>query len=356
MTGRAIVAMSGGVDSAVAAARLVEAGYEVVGATLRLWSCEDPSAESTCCNAEAVRSARETAARLGIPHELIECSSLFDERVLRPAWEEYARGRTPNPCIPCNRDLKLAPLLLRADEIGARWVATGHHARVERAPDGSTALLRGHDRSKDQSYFLFSLTRQQLERTLFPVGDLDKADVWRIARDLDLRAADRAESQDACLAGGGEVFAEALCRRFDGVPRPGEFVSPDGEVLGRHDGIHQFTVGQRRGLGLSLGRPAYVVAIATGKNQVVVSIDPGDLMADGLRAGKACWLASPPARALVQIRYRHQAVGASLERIGDDGIEVHFDRPQRAVTPGQAAVFYDDDRVLGGAWIEGKPT
>ena len=345
--------MSGGVDSSVAAALMVREGYDVVGVTLRLWSCEDSSTESSCCNAEAVGLARAVSDRLGIRHEIIEGLTAFDTHVLRPSWDEYARGRTPNPCVLCNPDVKLATLLQRADELKASWVATGHHARLQRTANGPQ-LLRGTDPNKDQSYFLFRLDPSQLHRTLFPVGGLTKAEVRDVARSLDLPNAERADSQDACFAGGGEVFAEALRRRYSAPASAGDIVDVQGSLLGTHDGIHLFTVGQRRGLGISLGRPAYVIAIDRAASRVVVSTDPDDMLSAGFEAGSVRWLQEGDIRprAGVQIRYRHAPVGATLKRLGDDRIRVRFDDPQRAVTPGQAAVFYEGDRVLGGGWID----
>ena len=350
---RALVAMSGGVDSSVAAAAMVNEGYHVVGVTLRLWSCDDASTESSCCNAEAVGMARAVADRLGIRHEIIEGLDTFDRQVLQPSWTEYSRGRTPNPCVLCNPAVKLGLLLDRADEIEAEWVATGHHART-RWNQGRSELWRGADPDKDQSYFLFRLEPTQLDRAMFPVGGLTKADVRDVARQLKLPNAERADSQDACFAGGGEVFAEALRLRYGAEGRAGAIVDVNGNVLGSHDGIHLFTVGQRRGLGISLGRAAYVVAIDAAASLVVVSTDAEDLLTSGLEASAVHWLGAPSLdRPLqVQIRYRHQPVGAVARLLGDDRIRVIFDQPQRAVTPGQAAVFYDGDRVLGGGWID----
>jgi len=351
LTGLAVVAMSGGVDSTVAAALLRERGVDVVGATLRLWSCEDPSTESSCCNAESVRVARAACDRLGIQHRLIEGLARFEQRVLRPSWEEYAQGRTPNPCALCNRDVKLDLLVSLADDLGARWVATGHYARLEGTPP---ALLRGRDTRKDQSYFLFGLTPPQVDRLLLPVGDLTKTEVRARAQQLGLPNADRPESQDACFAGGGEVFADALAARFGATPVGGPIRDVQGHEIGRHDGIHRFTIGQRRGLGLSMGRPAYVVEIRAERREVVVSTDPDDLLSTCLTARGARWLSPPPlpARVEAQVRYRHDAVGAHLEQIGEDTIALRFDEPQRAVTPGQAVVLYDGDKLLGGAWID----
>ena len=352
MSGGAVVAMSGGVDSSVAAALAQEAGLDITGVTLRLWSCDDTSTESTCCNAEAVALARAVAADLGFAHEVLDVYERFDREVLEPCWRQYASGRTPNPCALCNPRIKFGSLVDRADALGAHHVATGHLARVLHTDRGSE-LRRGADPGKDQSYFLFGLEPEQLSRALFPVGELSKHEVRDHARRLGLPNAERAESQDACFGGGGEVFAEALRHRFAGEAIPGPVVDRQGQELGRHDGIHQFTVGQRRGLGVSLGRPAWVVAIRPADHAVVVSTDPGDLLAPGLLARACRWHGPTDERfvATVQVRYRHAAARATVIRRGADA-EVRFDAPQRAITPGQAAVFYDGDRVIGGGWIE----
>lgn len=352
--GRIVVAMSGGVDSSVTAALLAERGFEVVGLTLRLWLCEEQTGSSkSCCGTDGVASARSAAAELGVPHYVVEGREPFEEQVLLPSWEEYARGRTPNPCVLCNERIKLGLLLQHADRLGASRLATGHYARVAEGP----ALLRGRDADKDQSYFLFSLEREQLARMVLPLGELTKEEVRREASRLGLPNAERPESQDACLGGGGEGFAEALRRRFGREGRAGDIVDPTGRVLGRHDGLHRFTVGQRRGLGVAMGRPAYVLAIDPERGDVIVGTDEVDLLSPGLLAGGVRWLVPPPEPGAilegeVQIRYRHRAVPAAVEVLEDSRTSVRFAEPQRAVTPGQAAVFYREDRVLGGGWIE----
>jgi len=354
--GRVVVAMSGGVDSSVAAALLAERGLDVVGLTLRLISCEDPGTRGSCCDVDAVAGARAVAGTLGAPHYVVDVEGEFDDGVLRPAWDEYDRGHTPNPCVHCNSRIKWTALLRRADALGARWVATGHHARRAAGP-GGVELLRGVDPDKDQSYFLCRLTRSQLERTLLPVGELTKGEVRARARALGLATADREESQDACLAAADGGFAEALRRRFGADARPGPLVGDGGRPLGHHPGVHRFTVGQRRGLGVALGRPAYVRAI--DGDRVCLTTRSHRLDADGLEVSGARWLAEPPPAVgdpvQVQIRYRHRPVGARVEAVDGGRVRVRFERPQRAVTPGQAAVFYNGARVLGGGWIDGDP-
>jgi tRNA-specific 2-thiouridylase len=362
---RIVVALSGGVDSAVAAALLRELGHELVALTLRFWLCDEGArggsgrAAPGCCGLDGVEQARAVAAALAIPHYVVDCRERFERDVLRPAWDDYQRGRTPNPCVLCNERIKFGLLLEQAARLGAARVATGHYARIAEDAAGAPALLRGRDAAKDQSYFLFALGPEQLARARFPVGELTKGEVRAAARRLALPNAERAESQDACLGEGrpGERgFAEALRRRFDAAPRPGPILDADGRPIGEHGGLHQFTVGQRRGLGVALGQRAWVAALDAERAAVTLVPDERALAARALETGALHWLVPPaarPARALVQLRYRHPAAPARLE-LDPDGTRarVHFDEAQRAVTPGQAAVLYDGERVLGGGWIE----
>jgi tRNA-specific 2-thiouridylase len=370
---RVLVAMSGGVDSAVAAALLHEEGFEVIGVTLRLGA--DPS--SSCCDLGSLDSARAAAARLGIAHQVWEAADRFEASVLRPAWDEYARGRTPNPCIWCNEALKFRLLLEEADRQGARWIATGHYARVHHPdpPAGaarSPHLRRGRDRGKDQSYFLYRLTRAQLARCRFPLGELTKARVRQHAQRLGLPCARRAESQDACLVAAEGGFAEALRQRLGAPARPGEIRDPGGRILGHHQGVHNFTLGQRRGTGVATGGRAYVSAIDAEQAAVTLSSTPRDLLSVGLTVRQPHWLpeASPrPERERaaqlqnqnqnqnqiqiqIQIRYRSPPVSATATVAPDGTLRVRFSEPQRAVTPGQAAVLYEGDRLLGGGPID----
>lgn len=356
MTERVIVAMSGGVDSSVAAALLAQAGFDVLGVTLQLWDASADLPADSCGGWAAVDSARAVAAKLGIDHELLDASAGFTEQVLRPAWDDYAGGLTPSPCLVCNRVVKFATLCRRADELGARWIATGHHARLEPGPTDAAPvrLLRGRDRGKDQSYFLALVAPEQLARARFPVGELTKAEVRARARELGLPSAERAESQDACFTGGECGFSEALRRYIRAPERPGAFVDPAGNRLGEHRGIHHFTIGQRKGLNLALGRRAYVSAIRADTGEVVITDAPEDLLAARLTARDVRWTgASPvdPFDCQAQIRYRSPAVGARVDVTPDAGARVVFAQPQRAVTPGQAVVFYEGDLVLGGGWI-----
>lgn len=351
---RVVVAMSGGVDSTAAAVWLQRDGLDVIGATLRLWYCDDDAGRGSCCDERGVELARAACAALDIPHVVLDRQQPFEDEVLRPAWEAYAAGSTPSPCVGCNERIKLRAMEQLADERGAPWIATGHHARVEARGD-HVLLRRGRDRDKDQTYFLFQLTERQRARLRLPVGDRTKAEVRALLRELGLPNATRAESQDACLAAGDEGFAEALRVRFDGVARPGPIVDEDGRVLGRHDGLHRFTVGQRRGLGVALGRPAYVLRLEPDRAAVVVTTDPARLGARALRASGARWWrpVADGARVQVQVRYRSAPVGGTVALLPGGRFEVRFDRAQRAVTPGQAAALYDGDVLVGGGWIEG---
>lgn len=354
---RVIVALSGGVDSSVAAALLLEEGYEVIGSSLQFLQCEEGVPRKSCCGADSLTWARSAAARLGIPHYVIDCRTQFEEKVLRRAWEEYAHGRTPNPCVLCNKELKFGLLLEHALRLGANRLATGHHARLLRDDEqGSLKLLRGKDPRKDQSYFLFCLSERQLGATLLPVGHMTKDEVRSMARAIELPNADRAESQDACLGLGEDGFAEALRQRFGADARPGAIVDEKGRALGAHSGIHKFTIGQRRGLGVAVGRPAYVVDIVAERREVVVASDERILYASGLVASGVVWqlplAASGSMEVEVQIRYRHAPAKALAEWDEVGAAVVRFAEPQRAVTPGQAVVFYRGNRVLGGGWIE----
>ena len=348
---RVVVAMSGGVDSSVAAALLAREGYEVVGVTLQLRSCDDQVTTRSCCAADGIVQARSVAGALGVPHYVLDCRKEFAELVLRRAWNEYSRGRTPSPCLLCNREIKFGLLRSYASQIGALFVATGHYARAVDEGQGPV-LKRAVDRRKDQSYFRSMLDPEQLRHILLPVGTLTKEAVRAIARDLRLSTAERGESQDACLVSEGLGLAETLRRLFGAPSCPGPVVGTRGEVLGRHNGIHQFTIGQRRGLGVALGSPAFVTAIYADTATVVVSTNAQDLYSDGLVAQETHWLDTPHSRCLAQIRSTHEAASARLE-IGDRGEALlWFDRPQKAVTPGQAVAFFDGDQVLGGGWIE----
>lgn len=348
---RIAVAMSGGVDSSVAAARLLEQGVEVVGITLRLRP-DGPSLPGR--GATDVEAARAAAERLGIPHHVFDARDEFDRLVLRPAWEEYDRGRTPNPCVRCNRTVKFGVLWSHAAALGAEALATGHYARLERDADGRFVLRRGRDRRKDQSYFLAGLSDEQFARTILPLGDLSKDEVRARARALGLPNADRPGSRDACFGTIDGSFAEALRERFGAGARPGRIVDRAGREWGRHRGLHRFTVGQRQGLGIARGARAYVLAIEPASGDVVVGTWD-ELLCEGVEATLIRWHERPavrPARFEAQTRYRQPVVAAEVFEDGDGRLEVRFAERVAGVAPGQALVFYDGDRVVGCAWID----
>jgi tRNA-specific 2-thiouridylase len=349
--------MSVGVDSSVAAALLKAEGHEVVGISMRLLPPADGEerAAGRCCALDDLHDAGAVARQLGIPHYVVDLQQAFEERVVAPFVQAYLDGTTPLPCALCNSEVKFEGLREKARRLGLLHVATGHYART--SLDSGTQrlrLLRGRDREKDQSYFLFGLSQEQLASARFPVGALDKAEVRRIAADLSLPTARKPESQEICFVPTGDYsgFVEA---RAPTAPRAGSIVDSSGRTLGPHGGIHRFTVGQRRGLRLTAPRPLYVVALDAARQRVVVGEEP-DLSVTRLVASGVSWLsvAMPdgPVRAEVQVRYRHAGATATVAPLPEDRVEVRFDEAQRAVAPGQAAVFYDGDVCLGGGWIE----
>ena len=353
---RVLAALSGGVDSAVATALLVEAGYEVIAISMLLAGSAEGQAGS-CCSIDDFQDARRVAEQLGIPYYVLNLKAAFQTRVIDVFTQEYQRGRTPNPCLLCNRDLKFDLLWQRARELDAAYVATGHYARIGWDEATRTArLLRGTDPYKDQSYFLFTLNQAQLERTLFPVGHLTKEQVRAKARALDLRVAEKPESQDICFVPDGN-YAGFLDRRIasDRVIS-GEIVDQTGQVLGTHTGIHRFTIGQRRGLGLGgLPQPHYVTHIDPASGRVTVGTRE-QLKRHGLRATNVNWVSgNQPENIQVgaKIRYRQDPIAATVSATGTATAEVWFQEASPAITPGQAVVFYDGDLVLGGGWIAG---
>ncbi|HKS83285.1 MAG TPA: tRNA 2-thiouridine(34) synthase MnmA [Candidatus Acidoferrales bacterium] len=360
------VAMSGGVDSSTAAAMLHDRGQAIIGLTMQLWNqrrlpelqAEGP-APHRCCSLDDVYDARRVAEHFRFPFYVINFEREFERSVIKPFVEDYLGGRTPIPCTRCNNDVKFDQLLSTARQIGAKRIATGHYARVRLNPEtGRFELLRARDESKDQSYFLFGLTQEQLSRSEFPLGELTKQEVREVARRLGVPVAEKPESQEICFVPTGNYvrFIEGYLREQGSAMEHsgGDIVTTSGEVLGRHTGLHQYTVGQRRGLGVAAGRPVYVVALDRANNKLVVGEDT-DLRSSTCEVRDVNWIpfASPsaPVTAHVRIRNRHEPAEAEIIATGEHSARVMFREPQRAITPGQAAVFYSGERVLGGGWI-----
>jgi tRNA-specific 2-thiouridylase len=361
------VAMSGGVDSSTVAAMLRAEGHNVIGLTMQLWNQRrlagregmPEAVQGRCCSLDDVYDARGVARAIGIPYYVVNHEDRFERDVVRPFVAEYLSGRTPIPCSLCNNHLKFDQLLVVARQIGADQIATGHYARVEfDEVRGRWLLKRPTDRAKDQTYFLFGLTQEQLSRTLFPLGSMTKPEVRELARKLGLALAEKPDSQEICFVPGGDYkrFLDAyLAEQGESLPNTsGELVSASGEVLGEHKGIHNFTVGQRKGLGVATGSPLYVIQINGEQGQVVVGNEEA-LYSKTMQVRRTNLISlaelAEPMRVTVKIRHRHEAAPAIIEPSTGDEIRVTFDEAQRAITPGQAAVFYDGDLVVGGGWI-----
>ena len=354
---RVVVAMSGGVDSSVAAALLVEQGYEVIGATMKLWNFDEVGGnvnlESSCCSLDAITDARIVCHQLGIPHYVFDFTEKFHQVVIRNFIEEYMRGRTPNPCVLCNTVIKWQTFLEKARELDAQFMATGHYARIKYFEETNRyVLLRSRYAEKDQSYALWGLSQDSLAHTLFPLGDLTKEEVRDIARRLGLRTAHKSESQEICFIPDND-YRRFLREHVEEIPE-GSIVTTDGQVVGRHQGYPFFTIGQRRGIGVGLGKPMYVVDLVPERNLVVIG-EKHHLLADGLEATGLNLMKyarlEEPLRAHVKIRYNDRGAPGTVYQTGADTIRIEFDEPRRAVTPGQSVVFYQDDAVIGGAFI-----
>jgi tRNA-specific 2-thiouridylase len=351
-----LVAMSGGVDSSVAAALLVEQGHRVIGVTMKTFCYSETEGPSqTCCGLEGIMDARRVADRLGVPHYVFDVEKDFTRDVIDDFVAEYAGGRTPNPCVRCNGNTKFRDLLKRGAMLGCDAIATGHYARMGRSESGEPVLMRGQDRNKDQAYFLWSLPRELLPRLLFPLGELTKPEVRERARALGLSTAEKPESQDICFVPTGN-YVDVLERRL-GSSHPalsaGKMVTADGEVVGEHDGYARYTVGQRKGLGGGHGQRLYVLGARPATREVVVGTSD-ELRRAEVSIGELNWLTPPPAPGTtvqLQIRHRAPAADADVARVTDDLIELRFHRPQRAVAPGQSAVIFAGEVVLGGGRI-----
>jgi tRNA-specific 2-thiouridylase len=351
---RIVVAMSGGVDSSVAAALLVRQGCEVIGISMQLWDYSGKRSPEAgrCCAPDDMEDARRVAHRLDIPFYAVNFQKEFRRDVVQPFIRDYVAGRTPSPCVHCNSGLKFHELVRVAARLKASHVATGHYVRLEER-QGRFLLRKARDRRKDQSYFLFNLSQEQLARARFPLADLTKSQVRALAADLDLPVAAKRESQELCFLQ-GEPQGDFIGKQAPGMQLQGEFTDTRGNVLGPHRGIHYYTIGQRRGLRIAAGKPQYVVGIDAEKRIVLLG-DGDELMRDTMRVDRINWMAFPRPesefRAGVRIRYKHIESPATVAPQPDGTCAVRFDEKQRAITPGQAAVFYDDDLVIGGGWI-----
>lgn len=357
MAKKVVVGMSGGVDSSVAACLLKEQGYEVIGVTMQIWQEEDPETveeNGGCCGLSAVDDARRVAWSLGIPYYVMNFRKEFKESVMDYFVDEYLHGHTPNPCIECNRHVKWEALLARSMEIGADYIATGHYARVMKLPNGRYTIQNSVTAAKDQTYALYNLTQEQLSRTLMPVGAYTKDEIRQIAEDHGLEVAKKKDSMEICFIPDND-YAGFIDRTVENVPGPGNFVDKYGNVLGQHKGITHYTVGQRKGLNLAMGHPVFVTEIRPETDEVVIG-ENEDVFSDRLVCGNVNWMAvdglhGEEKTVMAKIRYSHKGAPCVIRELPDGTVECCFETPQRAITPGQAVVFYENDYVFGGGTI-----
>lgn len=354
--GKVVVGMSGGVDSSVAAWLLKEQGYDVIGVTMQIWQDEENEVQEEnggCCGLSAVDDARRVASSIGIPYYVMNFKQEFQKNVIDYFTKEYLNGRTPNPCIACNRYVKWEALLQRSLSIGADYIATGHYARIDKLPNGRYAIRRSATLAKDQTYALYNLTQEQLEHTLMPVGNYSKDQIREMAEKIGLQVANKPDSQDICFVPDGDYASFIEEEAAVKIPE-GNFVDLDGRVLGRHKGITHYTVGQRKGLGLSLGHPAFVLEIRPETNEIVIGSNE-DSMSYTLRANQLNFMSiedlTGEMRVWTKIRYNHKGAWCTIRKSGKDEVTCTFEEPQRAITPGQAVVFYDGEYVVGGGTI-----
>jgi tRNA-specific 2-thiouridylase len=356
---KVVIGMSGGVDSSVAAYLLKKQGYDVIGVTMQIWqeeTVEEQEENGGCCGLKAVDDARRVADQLEIPYYVMNFRKEFQENVIDYFVHEYLQARTPNPCIACNRYVKWEALLKRSMDIGADYIATGHYARVIRLPNGRYTLKQSATLAKDQTYALYNLTQDQLCHTLMPVGDYTKDEIREMAEEIGLMVANKPDSQEICFVPDDDYAKFIQEETGEEIPE-GNFVDLEGKVLGKHKGIIHYTIGQRKGLGIALGRPVFVVDIKKDTNEVVIG-DNADVFARGLIADKVNFMSiaelKGEMRVRAKVRYNHRGADCTIKMVGEDLVECIFDEPQRAITPGQAVVFYEEDYVVGGAIIKTK--
>ncbi|WP_407307958.1 tRNA 2-thiouridine(34) synthase MnmA [Desulfosporosinus sp. SB140] len=359
---KVVVGMSGGVDSSMAAALLKEQGYEVIGVTLQIWESAAPEVEGGCCSISAIDDARRVASQLGIPHYVMNFRSYFQESVVDYFTESYLRGETPNPCLACNKYVKFGEMLRKARGLGADYIATGHYAQVLRDPDSDRFLLsKSSDERKDQTYALYMLNQEQLAHTLFPLAEYTKDKVRKMAAELGLGVASKPDSQEICFVPDDDYASFVRERSLNRI-KPGNFVDLQGNILGKHGGIIHYTIGQRKGLGVAFGKPKYVIGLIPSRNEVVLGEDR-DVYSDSLWATDLNWISIPelkePVKVVAKIRYNSSGAPATVfpSSVGrSTKVMVRFDEPQRAVTPGQAVVFYEGNIVVGGGKISSETT